>query len=252
MLDWGAMTNSSGVQFSESDLESLIQLQALTSRIVKNSLRLSAGPQSGNYREKALAYKRLKGQLDAVQSEIDALKADQRQVEDELGRFNNELEKSKKMLSNSSQKEYRFNPKLQLQISELDSKVTEYTEAEIAIIDKLEVLEGRGASLDVEVKSAYREAAKAKGELDKLKAEVELTNADLETELLSLRSSLSPVVVATLKRVPAEIIDKVSLLVEGSCGGCRLRFSSSLAEKIRRSPGSPNFCEECGRIVVLG
>jgi predicted nucleic acid-binding Zn-ribbon protein len=246
------MTNSNDVQFSESDIASLIQLQALSTRIVKNALRLSAGPQSGNYRDKALAYKRLKSQLDSVLSEVEALKSDQRQVEEELVRFNSELDKSKKMLSNSSQKEYRFNPKLQLQISELDSKVTEYTEAEIAIIEKLEVLEKKGSGLDIEVKGAYREAAIAKAELDKLKSEVEKVASELNVELDALRSSLSSVVVAALKRVPADVIDKVSLLVEGSCGGCRLRFSSSLAEKIRRSPISPNFCEECGRIVVLG
>ncbi|MDA8025359.1 MAG: hypothetical protein M0T78_02290 [Actinomycetota bacterium] len=246
------MTNSNDVQFSESDIASLIQLQALSTRIVKNALRLSAGPQSGNYRDKALAYKRLKSQLDSVLSEVEALKSDQRQVEEELVRFNSELDKSKKLLSNSSQKEYRFNPKLQLQISELDSKVTEYTEAEIAIIEKLEVLEKKGSGLDIEVKGAYREAAIAKAELDKLKYEVEKVASELNVELDALRSSLSSVVVAALKRVPADVIDKVSLLVEGSCGGCRLRFSSSLAEKIRRSPISPNFCEECGRIVVLG
>ena len=246
------MTNPSDVQFSDSDVANLIELQGLTSKIVKNSLRLSAGPQSGSYREKAIAYKRLKDQFDALRSEVDALKADQRQVEEELARFSDELDKSKKLLSNSSQKEYRFNPILQLQISELDSKVTEYTEAEVAIIDKLEALEKRSSTLDSEVKSAYREAAAAKAELDKLKAEVEQVGAELDSELELLRSHLSPTVVSTLKRVPSEIVDKVSLLVEGSCSGCRLRFSASLAEKIRRSPISPNFCEECGRIVVLG
>lgn len=246
------MTNSNDVQFSESDLASLIQLQALSSQIVKNSLRLSAGSQSGNYRGKGLAYKRLKSQLDSIWNEVEALKADQQQVEEELKRFNSELDKSKRMLSNSSQKDYRFSSQLQLQISELDNKVTEYTEAEIAIIEKLEILEKKGSSLDVEVKGAYREAAIAKAELDRLKSEVEKVASELNVELDALRSSLSIVVVGALKRVPVDIIDKVSLLVEGSCGGCRLRFSSSLAEKIRRSPISPNFCEECGRIVVLG
>ncbi|MDA8196206.1 MAG: hypothetical protein M0019_03170 [Actinomycetota bacterium] len=246
------MTNSNDKQFSESDLESLIALQSLTSRIVKNSLRLSAGPQSGDFREKAVAYKRLKSQFDAVSSEIEALKADQLQVEAELARFSGELEKSKKLLANSSQKEYRFNPKLQLQISELDGKVTEYTEAELRIIDKLEALEKKSAQLDADVKVAYREAAVSKAELDRLKAEVDEVQDELNRELDILRSSLSEVVLSNLKRVPSEIVDKVSLLVGGSCGGCRLMFSSSLSEKIRRSPSSPNFCEECGRIVVSG
>ncbi len=242
--------NAKSLVLTKDQIEQLYALSELSTKAHRNNLRVSQGPEASSYREKAQAYKRTKLRLEALGEDLRALEDERQGLEKDLNSYEAQLKVSKGRLEHSTGGDFRSLPALQVEIYTLESKVGEYTDAELGLMEQLEVLGRERDLLEIEMKRELQDALAAKEELEALRADVAHLDQTLQSDIAKLRSAIEPDVAALLERVPTQIIDKVAFVIDLSCSGCRLRISSILMDRIKRFGGEVHYCEECGRMLL--
>ncbi|MDA8116907.1 MAG: hypothetical protein M0000_05855 [Actinomycetota bacterium] len=242
--------SAKGISLSERQIELLLAISELSTKAHRNNLRVSQGPEASNYRDRAQEYKRTKVKLEAISEEARNLEEERESLERELGSYEFQLRTSRDRLDHSSGSDYKSLPALRAEIAALESKVSQYTEEEIGVIDQLETVTKQRESLEADMKKQLQEALVAKESLEALRRDIAVVDESLQVEVAALRAQLDPEVAALLERVPAQVIDKVAYVVGQACSGCRLRISSILLDQIKRFPSDAHYCEECGRLLL--
>ena len=237
---------------TDGQIGQLYLISDLSSRAHKNNLRLSQGPEASDYREKAQSYKRAKVKLEGVTDDLRRLNEEKAQVEKELATYEEQLVISKGRLDHVGGSDFRglTIPALKVEIASLEAKVSEFTDAEIELLEEVEELDKQKDGLESQLKEDLSLALVAKEALEALRKDVAAIDEQLQSELLAVRSEIAAEVAAVLDRVPVQIIDKVAHVTDACCSGCRLRISSILAERIKRRPEEIHYCEECGRLLL--
>ncbi len=243
--------SSKPFSLTDAQITKLRNISEASSKAYKNNLRLTQGPEATNYRELAQEYKKGKLVIELASEELVALEEERVMVEKDLEAYEASLKVSKDRLAHVTGHDARTVPVLQLEISSLEAKVNEYSDAALGLIEKIDTQSAKHVSLEHELKIVLAKALEAKEALEALKLDVANCDAKLQEEIAAAKVDLDPSLVALLARVPKQIVDKVAFVMESSCSGCRLKISASLSDKIRRFSREVHYCEECGRLLLL-
>jgi uncharacterized protein len=144
---------------------------------------------------------------------------------------------------------------LQAMAAELDSLTARASELEsraLEVMEEGEPLDARVQSLEGENASLVADRAVVGARLTAREAEVD---AELEALMIARAEAAVP--------VPPELVAQyetlrqrlggigIARLVGSRCGGCHLSLPATELDQLRHQvPGTLNFCEQCGRILV--
>lgn len=242
--------SSKQLSLSSEQIEKLYKVSEASSRAHRNNLRLTQGLEATTYRNFALDYKRKKLALELLVEEINALEEERKMVERELDGYELSLKVSRERLEHSTGTEFRSLPILHLEISSLEAKVNEFSDADLGLMEKIDALTTKRADFDTDLKVTLARALAAKEELESLRMDVAKSDLEFQKEIANAKNDLDSGLEGLLNRVPNQIIDKVAFVTESSCSGCRLRISSILSDRIKRFASEIHYCEECGRLLL--
>ena len=242
--------SSKQITLGADQLEKLRKISYCSSKAHKNNLRLTQAPEASTYKELAQDYKKKKLALEVALEDLKILEEERKLVEGELGVFESSLRVSKDRLAHAKGNEFRALPLLHLEISSLETKVSEYSDVALDLIERIEVQAASISALESDVKATLASAMKAKESVEAMRTDVAKNDALLQRDIAEVKKDLDPALLDLLNRVPNQIIDKVAHVIEQSCSGCRLRLSASLSDQIRRFGNEAHYCEECGRLLL--
>jgi predicted nucleic acid-binding Zn-ribbon protein len=143
---------------------------------------------------------------------------------------------------------------LQTELRAFERRRGEQEEAELAVMEEEEELDGRVAGLDARRESLDRQAAALRRTIEAEESQIDGELSGIAAQRLDLASQLSPEVRGVYEklRTVSRLAGRVAVPLEGDdCGGCRMTLPTALVSRLRRDPGDGTpRCPHCGRILV--
>ncbi len=194
----------------------------------------------------------LEQQLAAAITERNAVAERQQALEHSLAGVENRAAEVKKRLYGGTVSATR---ELQAMAAEVDSLIARGSELEERVLEAMEErdpLDGRVNTLDGE-KSSLLAARVAVGE--KLAAHEAEVGAEMDALNFARAEAAADVpddLIATYERLRQRLGGVGAARLVGSrCGGCHLTLPATELDQLRRQPpGTLNYCDQCGRILV--
>lgn len=187
--------------------------------------------------------------LETLKKELEDLNHERRDAEGELEDTTSKIEEANKQLYGGKVTNSKELSSLQHEVNTLKGLSDKLETKALEIIDKVE--------------AAEKAAAKASGDFEKLEAEwqgeqkqleadialLEKTLADLNEQRNSLVAQIEGTAVSLYERVRKQKKQAVAKVERGICNACRISVSASNLQKARG--GRPVQCGSCGRILFI-
>jgi hypothetical protein len=237
---------------SGNHLDALLAVQEIDTALDRGRHRLMSLPELAQLAVIDTEVAALDQQLARAREERDAVAGVQQTLEANLGTVESRAAELKKRLYGGTVSATR---ELQAMAAEVDSLTARASELESRVLETMEArepLDARVAGIEgekssrlevravLEEKRAVRQA-EVTAELDALHEARAAAAADVPADLLAIYDNLRQ----HLGGVGA------ARLVGSRCGGCHLTLPATELDQLRHQPpGTLNYCEQCGRILV--
>ena len=245
------MSTKEGAALSE--LEVLVELQELDTRLSQLSHRYTTLPEKQQIAELQNEDRQLGDQLATIRGELEVLEQSQADREREVQDLEDKIAKSTSALYGGEMTSPKEATALQ---SEIDSISRRQAVLEDQIIELMEQIEPFAAE---ETRIATQRNA-GEAALQKLEENLATTQAEIEDERravneeraqLEERAGTDLVGLYNQNRTRMGDHTAVGRLVGTSCGACFLEISAVEIDRIRRLPNNePSECPECGALLV--
>ncbi len=238
---------------STSELQALLALQDLDSRIDQERHRHAHLPQRAELEELARSAGEHAASRDAVAMTLAEVAARQEAAERELKATEDRARQVNARLYGGTVSASRELQAMASDVEGLRKRVSELEDRVLGLLDEREPLDASLAELD-----------KILGELAARRAETESALAVAEAEVVAAIAGFEEQRPALATPVPDDLLAKyerlrtrlggvaVARLVGGRCDGCHLSLPAVELDRIRHAaPGTMEHCDQCGRILVM-
>lgn len=145
---------------------------------------------------------------------------------------------------------------LQAMASDVDSlrkRASELEDKVLGLLEEREPLDSAVGELDKILADLGARQDDAGERLAKAESEVNALLATLEAQRPAAVTNVAPQLLTTYDRLRARLDGvAVARLTGGRCDGCHLSLPAMELDRIRHQPpGSLEYCEQCGRILVI-
>jgi predicted nucleic acid-binding Zn-ribbon protein len=236
----------------EANLEALLSVQALDNDLDRCRVRYTSLPERAELASIDSQLAALEQRLASAQVERDEVADRQAGLEHNLATVESRAADVKKRLYGGTVSATR---ELQAMAAEVDSLTARASELESRVLeamDEREPLDARVDNIDGE-KSSLLVARAAVGE------QLAVREAEIAAETDALNAARA----VAAAQVPDELAINygrlrqrlggvgIARLVGSRCDGCHLTLAATELDQLRRQPpGTLNYCEQCGRILV--
>jgi len=236
-----------------SDLEALIELQAIDVRLTQLGHRLANLPELEEQATLVGSLADLDTRSGSVETEAGVVRREQRRNEDEVSNLEAKIANSERHLYDGGVTSPKEAQALQDEIAGLRRRKDEAEDRVLELMEQLEPLDAELGELSERRTALEDQADRVGARIAELSAEIET----LTTEEESARRSL-------VEGIPADLVQvyeqrrramrggvAISRLQGSSCGSCHLEISAVELEAIRALPANElGECPECGALVL--
>ena len=238
---------------SPADLEALLALQDLDTHIDQEQHRKAHLPE----RDELAQLERLIGQKETARSEVAVLDADvasrQEAAERELQATEDRVTQVNRRLYGGTVTASRELQAMAADVESLRKRASELEDRALVLMEEREPFDKELAELDgqlVELEARQREAQTSLAEAE---AEVDTDISTLSAQRPQAAGAVPEQLLGAYERQRARLGGvAVARLVGGRCDGCHLTLPAVELDRIRHeSAGTLEYCEQCGRIIVI-
>jgi uncharacterized protein len=238
---------------SAADLEALLALQDLDTHIDQEMHKRAHLPE----REELVQLERLITEKEAARSEVAALLADvatrQEAAERELKATEDRVAQVNTRLYGGTVTASRELQAMAADVEGLRKRASELEDRALAFMEEREPFDLEVAGLDgqlAELGARYRDAKEA---LKGAEAEVGADIATLSAQRPKAAEAVPEPLLNAYERLRTRLGGvAVARLIGGRCDGCHLTLPAVELDRIRHeSAGTLEYCEQCGRILVI-
>nr|MDQ2754882.1 C4-type zinc ribbon domain-containing protein [Actinomycetota bacterium] len=146
---------------------------------------------------------------------------------------------------------------LQAMAADVESSRARTSELEdriLAVLDEREPLDATVSALEVQVASSTRAQEATQGRLAVSEAAIEGELNDLVVRRRELAAAVPPDLLASYDKLRSRLGGiGAARLVGNRCGGCHLTLPATELDRLRHAKDDApvEFCDQCGRILVL-
>jgi uncharacterized protein len=238
---------------SAADLEALLALQDLDTHVDQEQHKKAHLPERDELaqierlmNEKQAARSEVTAQLGEVASRQDTAERELKATEDRVAQVNTRLYGGTVTASRELQAMAADVEGLRKRASELEDRALALMEEREPFDTELAVLDRQLAELEGRQREVGARLAEAEVELD---ADI----AALAAQRPKAADAVPPPLLGTYERLRARLGGvAVARLIGGRCDGCHLTLPAVELDRIRHeSAGTLEYCEQCGRILVI-
>jgi predicted nucleic acid-binding Zn-ribbon protein len=235
------------LDLSKEDLEKLIQLQDIDSKIIKLELKLKEIPKEIQRLEEIAQTRRNKVAL--IDQKIEELSNRRKELENIINESYKQIEESKKKKAKAkSLEDYKEAIKLK---SEAEKKIIKATKEIEQILKELNSLFRERERMEESIKEFERKIAKKREEISKTQTLLERKLKELGGRREELVKQISPEVIEFYEEKKYEFGGKVFVPAHNkTCSGCSMQIPSAQYAKLLRGEGLV-YCPNCGRILFI-
>jgi uncharacterized protein len=238
---------------SAADLEALLALQDLDTRIDQEMHKQAHLPE----REELAQLERLITQKEAARSEVAVLLADvaarQEAAERELKATEDRVAQVNTRLYGGTVTASRELQAMAADVEGLRKRASELEDRVLALMEEREPFDRQVAELDSQMAELEARQRDGLALLKDAEAEVEADIATLSAQRPKAAEAVPEPLLNTYERLRTRLGGvAVARLTGGRCDGCHLTLPAVELDRIRHeSAGTLEYCEQCGRILVI-
>ncbi len=238
---------------STSELQALLALQDLDSRIDQERHRQAHLPQRTELEELARSVAERRASRDAVALTLAEVGARQEAAERELKATEDRVRHVNARLYGGTVTASRELQAMAGDVEGLRKRVSELEDRVLGLLDEREPMDASLAELDKILDELAARRAEAESSLEVAEAEIGSIIAGLEVQRPALAGPVPADLLAKYERLRARLGGvAVARLVGGRCDGCHLSLPAVELDRIRHDvPGTMEYCDQCGRILVM-
>lgn len=238
---------------SNSDLDALLALQDLDTRIDQEVHRRAALPQRGELAQVERSLAQLRTARAGVAATRGEVAARQELAEKELKATEDRVAHVTIMLFGGTVRASRELQAMAADVDSLKKRASDLEDRALALMDEREPLDEQVAQLDAQA-DVLEERRDALGQaLAEAEAAVDGALAELTARRPLLQAAVPGTLLPTYERLRARLGGvAVARLIGGHCDGCHLALPAVELDRIRHhDAGALEYCEQCGRILVV-
>jgi uncharacterized protein len=238
---------------SAADLEALLVLQDLDTHIDQERNRKVRLPE----RDELVQLERLIGQKETARAEVAVLGADvasrQEAAERELQATEDRVAQVNTRLYGGTVTASRELQAMAADVEGLRKRASELEDRALFLMEEREPFDKELAQLDSQLAELGARQLEVRTSLADAEAEVDADISTLSSQRPQAAAAVPEPMLSAYERLRARLGGvAVARLVGGRCDGCHLTLSAVELDRIRHeSDGTLQFCEQCGRIIVI-
>ena len=235
------------------DLSGLLALQDLDTRIDQEHSRREHLPERAELAQVEAELSRAESACSELALALEEVAGRQGEAERELRATEQRIAQVNARLYGGSVSASRELQALAADVEGLRQRASELEDRVLLAMEEREPLDARMAQLDQEISRLGERRAAAQAKLASAEAEINADLARLEASRPALAGEVTELLSA-YERLRARLGGvAVARLVGGRCDGCHLSLPAVELDRIRHQPpGKLEYCEQCGRILVVG
>jgi predicted nucleic acid-binding Zn-ribbon protein len=235
------------------DLSGLLALQDLDTRIDQEHRRREHLPERAELAQVEAELSRAESACSELALALEEVAGRQGEAERELRATEQRIAQVNARLYGGSVSASRELQALAADVEGLRQRASELEDRVLLAMEEREPLDARMAQLDQEISRLGERRAAAQAKLASAEAEINADLARLEASRPALAGEVTELLSA-YERLRARLGGvAVARLVGGRCDGCHLSLPAVELDRIRHQPpGKLEYCEQCGRILVVG
>jgi predicted nucleic acid-binding Zn-ribbon protein len=238
---------------SPADLEALLTLQDLDTHIDQEQHRKAHLPE----RDELAQLERLIGQKETARADVAVLDADvasrQEAAERELQATEDRVTQVNRRLYGGTVTASRELQAMAADVESLRKRASELEDRALVLMEEREPFDKELAELDGQLAALGARQREARTSLAEAEAEVDTDISTLVAQRPKAAGAVPEQLLSAYERLRGRLGGvAVARLVGGRCDGCHLTLSAVELDRIRHeSDGTLQFCEQCGRIIVI-
>ena len=238
---------------STSELQALLALQDLDSRIDQERHRHAHLPQRAELEELARSVAEHSASRDALALTLAEVASRQEAAERELKATEDRIRQVNARLYGGTVTASRELSAMAGDVEGLRKRVSELEDRVLGLLEEREPLDASLADLGKILGELAARQAETESALAAAEAEVGAAIAALEEQRPALVAPVAGDQLARYERLRARLGGvAVARLVGGRCDGCHLSLPAVELDRIRHeAPGTMEYCDQCGRILVM-
>tara|TARA_B110000196_G_scaffold310534_1_gene313414 strand:+ start:66 stop:782 length:717 start_codon:yes stop_codon:yes gene_type:complete len=236
-----------------SELEVLVQLQELDTRLSQLSHRYATLPEHQQITEVQGEEVRLGEQLDTVMIELKVLRRSQTDREAEVQGLEDKIAKSTSALYGGEITSPKEAAAMQSEIESISRRQTVLEDQIIELMEQIEPFALEEAGIEAQRNVGGETLRDLEEQLAAAQAEIEVEQRAVNTERAQIEERAGDDLVALYERNRNRMGDHTAVgrLIGTSCGACFLGISAVEIDRIRRLPSNePSECPECGALLI--
>ena len=230
----------------------LLDLQALDSALDRLAHRRRTLPEIATADELQARVNRLGDDVVLLQTEDADLGREQSKVDADVDVVRSRMAKDQQRLDTGQVSSPRELENLQSEIESLHRRQSDLEDAELAIMEKREVVQQRLAEIVAERERVALELAETEQRRDATFAEIDAEAEKTAQQRAELGAGILAELLALYEKVRAASSGVgAAALHRGRCEGCHLQLNTTDLNRLRDAPADDVVrCEECRRILV--
>lgn len=235
------------------DLEQLLALQDLDTRVAQLEHRLGHDPTLGELTDARAAVAAIETQELELFGERDAVRQELKRLEDEAATTEDKIRKVNDTLYGGVVTAHKELESLQHELAMLKERLSGFEDLELEQMELAEPLEDRAAVLATNKQQALDVVSDAEMAVTAMQAEVGVELDDVLARRAAQAGAINAALVSQYEkiRVAKGGQGAARLAAGGRCEGCHLTLPRAEYDAIKHSAADiVHLCPECGRILV--
>jgi predicted nucleic acid-binding Zn-ribbon protein len=237
---------------SEANLEALLAIQELDNDRDRARHRLASLPELAELTDLDSQLVTFDRQSAAARGERDAVAERQQALERTLAGVEARAQEVKKRLYGGTVSATRELQAMAAELASLTARASELENRVLEVMEEIDPLDGRVDNIDGEKASLVAARAAVGERLAVRQAEVAAELDALNTARMGAAADIPEDLLTTYERLRQRLGGVgAARLIGARCGGCHLTLPATELDQLRHQPpGTLNYCEQCGRILV--
>jgi uncharacterized protein len=237
---------------SPDDQLRLLDLQALDARLAQLAHRRASLPELAELDRLAAELAATRAEIVAAETEAADVRREQDKFEADINQVRDRMTRDRQRMDAGAVSSAKELESLQHEVDSLHRRQTELEDGELEVMERLEAVEGRVATLVSRADELSQSLADTERRRDASVEELEVDRAAAQAE----RDLLAPTIPADLLALYEKLRAQYSgvgaaALRQKRCEGCRLELNATDVGRVRAAEEDDVLrCEECRRILV--
>lgn len=238
---------------STIELRALLDLQDLDTHIALEEHRRASLPQRAELAQVERALMQLRSDHKGLCASRDEIAARQDLAERELKATEDRVAQVNARLYGGSVTASRELQAMAADVDGLKKRISDLEDRALALMDERDPLDARLAQLDDQERALGERRSVLLAELGAVEAGIDAALSSLRGQRPGRLATVPADLSATYERLRARLGGvAVARLVGGRCDGCHLALPAVELDRIRHhDAGTLEYCEQCGRILVV-